>query len=1035
MYTLWSVIHFVLVLCGSVSLTGPASEHYLHMPTVPGINEMRRPSETVLARSIPHSLSTAHSSQWLMLLAALALGVTGVSMVVFSERRARAHGNAGLKEPELRHPLPTLLVRDLDDRIVDWSSDAQRLYGFSRQEALGRFLDDELQSVYPKPLPEIKGLLMRQGTWHGEIRRRTKDGRSVLVMSHWTLHQNENGEPVAISEMDADISGREDSDGSRSDREDAALFGSTVPTRIFYLDKERRYRAVNQAFTAWFGLPKQAIVGLHVQELVGDSAWAIIRPWLDRAYAGELVDYETEIPYRHGGTRWIHAVYTPHRNQDGVVVGVVVLVSDITKQKRAEQDLRTSEERYQYIFDTVGVAIFEEDWTSIRDMLKEVRSTGVTDLRAVLNAHPEMVRQALQHVLITDVNQYTLHLFQADSKSALLGALDRIFLPETIEVFKEELIAAWEGRDLYRGHAPLRTLHGDELTVLFTLVVPKREEDWQRVMITLTDVTALRQAEASLRDSDQHLRTALMAGHMAAWQIDLASSALTWDAKHAALFGLTADTVPAILNQFYGLVHPDDRQRVRAGLEATSARGSFEEEFRIRRPDGSLRWINGQGTVLMDSDGHPVRIVGVHSDITERKDAQVRLERFAHELEKAVETRTAELRHSQEQLRALAAELTLTEQRQRQRFASQLHDHLQQLLVLSKLKLTQAKRAVDAVPLGVSLLEQVDEAVNTALDYSRSLVAELSPPVLQQYGLVAGIQWLAEWMEHMNLSVTVETHVEYVPLPEAQSVLLFQSVRELLINVAKYAGTGRASVQLNVFERDLCIQIRDEGVGFNHTVVSGSEGPSNRTLSSKFGLFSIQERMTALGGSFEIRSAAGQGTEATLRLPLMVLPAKEQPSPSEGLELASALPVEAIESRSGLNAHHIRLLVVDDHAMVREGLRSLLESYADVQVVGEARNGREAIEASAQLRPDVVIMDISMPDMNGIEATAHIKRRQPTTIVVGLSVNADQQSITAMVNAGAAMLITKEAAVNELYDAVKRVWKPVCEAGAVAQGR
>ena len=87
------------------------------------------------------------------------------------------------------------------------------------------------------------------------------------------------------------------------------------------------------------------------------------------------------------------------------------------------------------------------------------------------------------------------------------------------------------------------------------------------------------------------------------------------------------------------------------------------------------------------------------------------------------------------------------------------------------------------------------------------------------------------------------------------------------------------------------------------------------------------------------------------------------------------------------------------------------------------------------LRPDVVIMDINMPDMNGIEATAHIKRRQPTTIVVGLSVNADQQSITAMVNAGAAMLITKEAAVNELYDAVKRVWKPVDNAGALVHGR
>src|SRR5262249_997890 len=198
-----------------------------------------------------------------------------------------------------------------------------------------------------------------------------------------------------------------------------------------------------------------------------------------------------------------------------------------------------------------------------------VRSTGVADLRTFLASHPEMVHEALRQVLITDVNQYTLHLFKADSKSALLGALDRIFLPETIEVFKEELIAAWEGRELYRGHAPLRTLDGDELTVLFTLVVPKRESDWQRVMITPTDVTALRQAEASLRDSEQHLRTALVAGHMAAWEIDLATGALIWDAKHAALFGRTADAVPAALDQFYALVHPSDRERVRAGLEAT----------------------------------------------------------------------------------------------------------------------------------------------------------------------------------------------------------------------------------------------------------------------------------------------------------------------------------------------------------------------------------------------------------------------------------------------------------------------------------
>ena len=933
MYSLSSVVYTVLVLCGLPSLAVPAVDRDLQGATVLAIDDMRISSAAAAASSILHNLSSVHTSQWLMLLAALALGLTGLSMVLMNERRAGAQTKPPLKEPEFE---PHLVTR----------------------------------------------------------------------------------------EMAARMAARENAEESGQHDVHAALLGSSLPTRIFYLDKEQRYRVVNQAFTDWFGLPNHAIVGLHVREVVGDIAWKILRPWLDRAYAGELVDYETEIPYRHGGTRWIHAVYTPHRNEDGTVAGVAVLVSDITKQKRAEQELRSSEERYQYIFDTVGVAIFEEDWTGINELFKQVRSSGMTDLRAVLDSRPELVHQALRQVFITDVNQYTLHLFEADSKSALLGTPDRIFLPETIEVFNEALIAVWEGRDLYRGRAPLRTLRGEELSVLFTLVVPKREADWQRVMITITDVTALRQAEESLRESEQHLRTALVAGHMAAWEIDLTTHALTWDAKHEALFGMAPGAIPEFLNQFYTLVHPDDRDRIRAALEATTANRAFAIEFRIRRPDGSLRWINGEGTVVTDSEGRPVRIVGVHSDITERKDAHVRLERFAHELEKAVETRTAELRRSHEQLRALSAELTLTEQRERQRFASQLHDHLQQLLVLSKLKLTQAKRAVDAVPLGVSLLEQVDEAVNTALDYSRSLIAELSPPVLRQYGLVAGIRWLGEWMERMNLSVTVLADEDWIPLPEAHSVLLFQSVRELLINVAKYAGTGRATVRLNVFESELFIQIRDEGVGFIQTADSEFERRSDRKKSSKFGLFSIRERMTALGGSFDVRSALGQGTEATLRLPLMVEPPKEQPLESEGIELSPALPSETQKCSSRPSAPRIRLLVVDDHVMVREGLRSLLESYEDVHIVGEAPNGREAVVTAAELTPDVVIMDINMPDMNGIEATLEIKRRQPTTIVIGLSVSADQQSIAAMVGAGAAMLMTKEAAVHDLYDAVKRVWKP-----------
>lgn len=115
----------------------------------------------------------------------------------------------------------------------------------------------------------------------------------------------------------------------------------------------------------------------------------------------------------------------------------------------------------------------------------------------------------------------------------------------------------------------------------------------------------------------------------------------------------------------------------------------------------------------------------------------------------------------------------------------------------------------------------------------------------------------------------------------------------------------------------------------------------------------------------------------------------------------------------------IRVLLVDDHAMVRQGLRTVLDGYADMEVVGEAANGEEAVALAETLDPAVVVMDINMPHMNGIEATAAIKERSPDTIVIGLSVNAQGDNQQAMTAAGASMLLTKEAAVDELYRSIQ----------------
>jgi len=106
--------------------------------------------------------------------------------------------------------------------------------------------------------------------------------------------------------------------------------------------------------------------------------------------------------------------------------------------------------------------------------------------------------------------------------------------------------------------------------------------------------------------------------------------------------------------------------------------------------------------------------------------------------------------------------------------------------------------------------------------------------------------------------------------------------------------------------------------------------------------------------------------------------------------------------------------------MVREGLRSLVENYDDVAVSGEAADGSEAIQSVDRLHPAVVIMDINMPKTNGIDATSEIKSRHPHIAVIGLSVHNSDEAQEAMLRAGATRLLSKEAAVDELYEAIRQ---------------
>jgi CheY-like chemotaxis protein len=209
----------------------------------------------------------------------------------------------------------------------------------------------------------------------------------------------------------------------------------------------------------------------------------------------------------------------------------------------------------------------------------------------------------------------------------------------------------------------------------------------------------------------------------------------------------------------------------------------------------------------------------------------------------------------------------------------------------------------------------------------------------------------------------------------------------------------------------LQLTVSDQGVGFDPNVMLQASGSG-----AGFGLFSVRERLKLFGGRLEIRSAPGQGSRVFISVPI-AQQISVQPAAADIVLSSQTSGSERV--LKPVPGSKIRVLVADDHAVVRQGIGNLLSDEPDIEIVGLAADGQEAVDLAAKLLPNAILMDMSMPKLNGVEATRIIHNEYPEICIIGLSMFEEAERAQAMRDAGAVNYLTKSGPAEELINAIR----------------
>jgi PAS domain S-box-containing protein len=698
-------------------------------------------------------------------------------------------------------------------------------------------------------------------------------------------------------------------------------------------------------------------------------------------------------------------------------------------------------------------------------ILLDVNMPGMDgfETASLIHQHPRYEHTPI--IFVTAVHVTDLDRVRAYT----LGAVDYVYIPVIPEVLRTKVAVMVE---LYTKRRELETLNR-------SLATANRELARANALLEAEKTRELADLSQKLERAHAGLRLALQSARAGAWEWDMVAGTGRWSPELHALFGVDPQSTPPSLDGFINLIHREDRERIRAEFLAVTARGGgFDCEFRVVRPDSEILWISFVGHVDLSADGRPLRAIGIHRDISARKQAETALQASEERYRLATAAarcgtwdwnlKTGALECSGETLRLTGLD-PAGFKGQISDFGRALH-HEDRKRVFDGVKALMAARQEDfreecrlqwpdgsvlwvagrgrfiydqagaplrmvGVCMDITERKRLDESIKDANRRKDEFIATLAHelrnplnPIRNAVGLLrhfaadqGEVQWCRDVIDRqvdhltrliddlldvsritrnklvlrrnrVELAEVIRGAVESsrplieqgaheltVSLPaqpisiDADVVRLAQVFQNLLNNAAKYTPPGgriELTAELTGEEppgapREVLVRVRDSGVGIAPAKLpqlfemfyQGDTSLERSQGGLGIGLTLVRRLVELHGGRVEARSEGlGHGSEFLVRLPL-------------GADALESIPARDQDGQTFPAGH--RVLIADDNRDSAESLARLLRLNGSE--VETAEDGLEAVTVAGRLKPDIVLLDIGMPKLNGYDAARMIR--------------------------------------------------------------